>query len=612
MFLQLEHSKMFNTKLRIHTVKVIIVTSVIWLLFVSAVFVYFSDLCERKSDSAEAAAALDGSRADLADAMTARRGERSRQSSSRRRSTKQEGLIKRIMKNVMPGNPNGPGEMGKAVVLSGDEEQQAKDSFNINQFNLLVSDRVALNRTLPDVRMSECKKKTYPALDTLPKVSVVIVFHNEAWSTLLRSIHSIINRSPLELLEEIILVDDKSEDKFEHLKDKLEKEVPNFVEVPVRLFRMPSRTGLIRARLKGAKEAKGEILLFLDAHIETTEGWLEPLVTRIAEDKKRVVCPIIDVISDDTFEYITASDMTWGGFNWKLNFRWYTAPNRELVRRNHDRTQPLQTPTMAGGLFAINRDYFYELGAYDEGMDVWGGENLEFSFRVWQCGGTLEIVTCSRVGHVFRKSTPYKFPGGTATVINHNSRRVAEVWMDEYKEFFYAMNQNAKSIALGDISERLANREKLGCKSFQWYLETIYPESIIPVKFKSLGEIKNPSTNRCLDTYSRKTGEPVSSSMCHGFGGNQAWAFTANGEIENDELCLDTSSSSTPIRMNTCHRRKEYQEWKYDPATKQIVHVIFNMCLSAAVDTSSPDGMRVYPCQTGDALQVWEVAGYKS
>lgn len=125
-------------------------------------------------------------------------------------------------------------------------------------------------------------------------------------------------------------------------------------------------------------------------------------MARIAENKKRVVCPIIDVISDDTFEYITASDMTWGGFNWKLNFRWYTAPNRELVRRNHDRTLPLQTPTMAGGLFAIDRDYFYELGSYDEGMDVWGGENLEFSFRTWMCGGILEIVTCSHVGHVFR------------------------------------------------------------------------------------------------------------------------------------------------------------------------------------------------------------------
>lgn len=57
------------------------------------------------------------------------------------------------------------------------------------------------------------------------------------------------------------------------------------LEVPVKILRMEQRSGLIRARLRGAAAARGQVVTFLDAHCECTRGWLEPLLARIREDR---------------------------------------------------------------------------------------------------------------------------------------------------------------------------------------------------------------------------------------------------------------------------------------------------------------------------------------
>ncbi|XP_033097618.1 polypeptide N-acetylgalactosaminyltransferase 1-like [Anneissia japonica] len=445
-------------------------------------------------------------------------------------------------------NLDAPGEMGKPVIIEQENKAEAERLFKINEFNLMASDRVALNRSLPDVRPRQCRDKVYSK--NLPDASVILVYHNEAWSTLLRNVHSIINRSPRDLLSEIILVDDASDQ--EHLGKKLEEYVAK-LPVPINIQRMPKRAGLIRARMRGADVAKGNVLVFLDSHCEVTEGWMEPLLARIHANRDTAVCPVIDVISDETFGYQHGNDPQMGGFGWSLFFKWYGVPKREIVRRRGDPTEPVRSPTMAGGLFAISKDYFEELGRYDPGFDIWGGENLELSFKIWMCGGTLEFVPCSHVGHVFRKKSPYHFPPGT-NYVNKNNKRLAEVWLDEYKNFYYRIAPSVAKTDPGDLTERHALRKSLNCKSFKWFLENIYPESSWPVNFYSMGEIRNVETNQCLDTMMRDTGHKVGLYACHGQGGNQIWAFTKDYELKHDDSCLDVAHNG-PVMMLSCHQQ---------------------------------------------------------
>ncbi|XP_071950569.1 polypeptide N-acetylgalactosaminyltransferase 1-like [Antedon mediterranea] len=442
-------------------------------------------------------------------------------------------LVKDLDVTSSPRDKNAPGESGLPVETNIADRKKVDDGWRHASFNEFVSDMISLERSIPDTRPNQCKSKEYS--NRLPSTSVIICFTEESWTPLLRTVHSVINRSPPELIEEIILVDDYSQ-RDQYLKEPLENYMKKFPKV--KILRLQKREGLIRARLKGAEIANGEVLTFLDSHVECNVGWLEPLLQRVWEDRTTVVCPVIDAIDDKTFKYMQSGNLI-GAFNWEMQFRWAAVPDYELKRRA-DQSLPIRSPTMAGGLFSINKSYFYELGTYDPGLDIWGGENLELSFKIWMCGGSLEILPCSRVGHVFRSTQPYKFPKGNMVTFLYNTQRVVEVWLDDkYKKIFYKMRPSLVHKDFGDISERLQFKKDKQCKSFDWYLKTVYPALSVPeTRFRADGELRNVGLDRCLDNMGGKGSPGIF--PCHGQGANQYFMYSLKGKLMSSgfDKCL--------------------------------------------------------------------------
>ena len=115
---------------------------------------------------------------------------------------------------------------------------------------------------------------------------------------------------------------------------------------------------------------------------------------------------------------------------------------------------------------------------------------MELSFRVWMCGGSLEIIPCSRVGHVFRKRRPYGSSPGEEDTMTRNSLRVAKVWMDDYITNYFEVNSRAKNVYYGNITDRIELRKRLQCKDFKWYMENVYPD-MESSPASSIGDNKN-------------------------------------------------------------------------------------------------------------------------
>ncbi|CAH1105302.1 unnamed protein product [Psylliodes chrysocephalus] len=511
------------------------------------------------------------------------------------------GQIKRDLKRT------GRGEQGKPEYLSDKENQEYDALYKVNGFNAALSDKIAIDRAVPDIRHKGCQTKKY--LKNLPTVSVIVPFHNEHWTTLLRTAASVVNRSPPHLLKEVILVDDFSSKPFSKkpLDDYLAANLTK-----VRAIHLPERSGLIRARIAGAKAATAEILIFLDSHTEANINWLPPLLEPIAQDYKTCVCPFIDVIQYETFEYRAQDEGARGAFDWEFFYKRLPLLPEDLQHP----TEPFKSPVMAGGLFAISTKFFWELGGYDEGLDIWGGEQYELSFKIWQCGGQMYDAPCSRVGHIYRKYAPFPNPG-KGDFVGRNYRRVAEVWMDEYAQYLYMRRPHYKNLDPGNLTKQREIRERLQCKPFKWFMENIAFD--LPLKYPpvepgdfGVGEIRNlAAPELCVDSGFKDRDQVIAVAPCisdskNKLKGEQNFTLTWHKDlrVKGKSICLDVSdpNDKADVTLYPCHGSKGNQYWKYDVEKQWFLHGGNPRCLDC-----DPGQKRLFvrSCDENSKTQKW-------
>jgi len=148
--------------------------------------------------------------------------------------------------------------------------------------------------------------------------------------------------------------------------------------------------GVARARNLGAAQARGEVLVFMDAHCRVSPGWLEGLAALLSYRDIGLVGP--------SFTKLDATTPRGCGMRWAdhtLDPCWFEP---------QDGVGGYCVPLTTGACQALRRDAFVALGGYDAGFTRWGFEDVEMCLRTWLFGFRVAVEPAVVIAHYFREA----------------------------------------------------------------------------------------------------------------------------------------------------------------------------------------------------------------
>ncbi|NXL73479.1 GALT5 acetylgalactosaminyltransferase, partial [Leptocoma aspasia] len=497
---------------------------------------------------------------------------------------------------LAPRDPRAPGQFGHPVAVPDDKQEEAKSRWKEGNFNVYLSDLIPVDRAIADTRPAGCSEQQVH--DDLPTTSIIMCFVDEVWSTLLRSVHSVLSRSPPHLIQEIILVDDCSTKGGWSLVPGCcpEQNLP----------------GAASGSIAGSGSVTPDPLSSLQQLSTGTRSIAVHQKLTLAVDVARecdseLVSPIFSL-----FSYMTVDNFQRGIFTWPMNFGWRQIPQEVIEKNKIKETDIIRCPVMAGGLFSIDKKYFFELGMYDPGLDVWGGENMEISFKVGHCHTPVPLPAWVSDGaQAGAPQGQLHLPGHLAFCFSW----LAHHQLVSLSELFYghAYHLLLGAVDVGDLSQQIQLRERLRCKSFRWYLENVYPDLEAPL-VKASGLLVNVALAGCIAV----EGTTLAFEECDVNNTNQKFNYTWLRLIQHGELCLAPSGVVGAVGLRHCQGRSRSLAWLHkalatvQPGLSEHIisehqHLPQPACL--AVDPSYR-ALRVTGCDPTSPYQKWQFGRY--
>ena len=466
--------------------------------------------------------------------------------------------------------PNGPG----------------KGPYGANRMTQLRADNTETQRymeALQDTRPAACQSEDYMMGDTGNgdlSVSIIIHFNEDQYYDAKLTLHSVVQHTGRDQYKEIVILDDGSK--------TIQHEAAEFLNqkqfAKVKVYRTDIPGGESSSKYKASKLAQGDVLVFLSTKSVVNKGWLAPLVKAVHEKENRIATPHVDNFLagyrffENKHNLVNVMSLTLGTYYYET----------ESTDKND--VSYVNNPVIRGDAFAMRKHFLHQLGDFDEGISVGGGEHLELSLRTWLCGGEINVVPCSRVvTHDALKPQTIQNAG--------NIRRITDLWLGTLKHIVY--NQAKVKFPLHEPEDsevamwlrlrksHLRNSIPGQCHDFDWYHEKIAKQLVLPNSLPRHFGYLSDRNSLCVQRkpFYEENAEILDVVHCrpHTYDPLKIIEMTAKGLLMMADRCIRVEKNGQ-VSVGKCMGDDSVEKWNIDPTGRMYLRENDKMCLTHTME----------------------------